>query len=116
MPCVNGTVKTKVLLFLMNTGEGNVKMKTLHRMKCSQALRPTSSKFCQPVQPFCREPNDLVLSALCLFFWSPYILSQHWPEEQNRENECVCARVCRYVCKDRKRMSGYYSIAERSSL
>lgn len=27
-------------------------------------------------------------------FWSSYILSQHWPQQQNRENRCVCAEVC----------------------
>lgn len=73
------------------------------------------------MQPFRREPSDLVLSALCLFFWSPCILSQHWPEEQNRKNKrvCVCAEMCvcnACVCKDLKRMSGYYGRAEPSSL
>lgn len=101
-------------------------MKTLYHMSCSESQQAASCKFCQPMQPFRREPSDLVLSALCLFFWSPCILSQHWPEEQNRKNKrvcvclqkCVCAEMCvcnARVCQDRKRMSGYYGSAEPSS-
>lgn len=73
-------------------------MKTLYHMSCSESQQPASCKFCQPMQPFRREPSDLVLSALCLFFWSPCILSQHWPEEQNRKNKRVCVCVQKCVC------------------